>query len=83
MNENYIAYLKSPEWREKRKEFLEDANYECEDCGEKASQVHHLNYECLHDEERDDVAVLCKSCHEDRELEKGTDLNGTDEYGSW
>lgn len=83
MEENYKAYLRSAHWRERRKEFLEEENYVCEDCGGVANQVHHLNYDCLGEEERDDVAVLCKECHTDRELEKGTDLEGYDDYGEW
>lgn len=83
MNENYKSYLRSPEWREKRKEFLEDENYECEICGEKATQVHHLNYDCLGEEEREDVEVCCGNCHEDKEIEKGTDLEEDDDYGEW
>ena len=84
MNEEYKRYLRSPEWRERRKMFLEMANNECEECGSKKKlQVHHKNYDCLGDEEVDDVEVLCKDCHEDKELEKGTNLGGYDEYGEW
>jgi 5-methylcytosine-specific restriction endonuclease McrA len=83
VSEEYKQYLRSKHWRERRKEFLEEENYVCEDCGGVASQVHHLNYDCLYEEERDDVAVLCKECHVDRELEKGTDLEGDDDYGTW
>jgi len=83
MNEEYVAYLKSSDWKERRKQFLEDVNYECEECGEKATQVHHLNYSCLGEEEREDVEVLCKQCHEDKEIEKGTDMEEDDDYGEW
>ena len=83
MNENYKKYLKSQEWKERRKEFLEESNYECEACGGTATQVHHLNYDCLGEEEREDIEVLCKSCHEDKEMEKGTDLEEEEEYGEW
>lgn len=84
MNEEYKAYLRSSEWRERRKEFIEEVNGECEDCGSKKNiQVHHLNYDNIGDETEDDVEVLCKDCHEDRELEKGTDLCGDDDYGCY
>lgn len=84
MDETYMAYLRSAEWREKRKEFLELANYECEECGEKDGlQVHHLSYENIGDETEDDVQVLCRECHEDKELEKGTDMHGEGSYGSY
>lgn len=74
--EEYLGYLRSEEWCEKRKEFLEDENYECEECGEKAKEVHHINYGSLGDEEREDVMVLCKECHEDKHSEDGKDVYG-------
>jgi 5-methylcytosine-specific restriction endonuclease McrA len=84
MNSEYIRYLKSPEWREKRKQFLEIVNYECEICGSKNKlQVHHLNYNNIGEEEKEDVQVLCKDCHKDKEIEKGTDLSYGDEYGEY
>jgi len=82
---NYLSYLKTDAWKEKRKEFLELANYECQECGSTENlQIHHLNYENIGEETEDDVEVLCKECHENKELEKGTDLYGSDEeYGEW
>ena len=83
MNEDYRAYLASGYWREKRKEFLEEVNYECEECGEtEGLQVHHLNYDCIGEEEKEDVLVLCKECHKDKEIEKGIDL-WEDDYGDY
>jgi len=81
MNPEYQAYLRSTEWREKRKEFLEEANYECERCNNPATQVHHTSYENIYNEEKEDVEVLCKSCHEEAELEKGKEVEYGDEYG--
>lgn len=83
MNEDYRAYLRSPEWRARRLEFLEDAEYQCQECGSnKKLQVHHLSYDNLGDETEDDVEVLCKECHEDKEIEKGTELcyDGSESY---
>ena len=84
ITEEYRRYLRSDEWKEKRKEFLESENYECEECGNKATQVHHKSYENIYNEEREDVEVLCRDCHIEKEEEKGTDLYYTDfgEYGS-
>jgi 5-methylcytosine-specific restriction endonuclease McrA len=62
MNE-YVEYMKSPEWREKRKELLTNADYICEECGEVASHVHHDNYDSLGEEEEGDVKILCRECH--------------------
>ncbi len=71
--DEYKEYLSSNEWKEKRKEFLENQNYECERCGEYAVQVHHKNYDNLGDEDEDDVECLCYNCHmEDiHEIEDG------------
>ena len=75
----YIAYLRSDEWKEKRKEFLELANYQCQECGKtKTLEVHHLNYSNVGDESDEDVEVLCADCHEDKHLE-----DGKDDYGGY
>jgi len=63
--EEYIEYLRSDEWREKRKEFLEEADYECEECGERATEVHHLSYDNIGEEDTDDVEILCHECHKE------------------
>ena len=78
----YYEYLNSDEWKEKRLEFLEDADYVCEECGGKANQVHHLSYDNFGDETDDDVEVLCYGCHKDKEEEKGNDMeeNADGEY---
>lgn len=73
--QDYIEYLHSSEWKERRLEFMEDRGWECEECGDKASQVHHLNYESIGEEEDDDVEILCRECHEEK--------HGHDGYGSY
>ncbi len=83
MNNEYLAYLRSDVWREKRKELMEEVGWLCEACGGKATEVHHKNYDCLGEEESDDVVVCCHGCHEDMELEKGTDLSYGEDYGSY
>lgn len=80
MNEEYKEYLRSAHWRERRLEFLDYNNWECEICGNRANQVHHLNYDCLYEEEDDDVEVVCWSCHQDRHMEDGKDGDGYGEY---
>ena len=81
---NYLAYLRSPEWREKRKEFIDAVDGECEECRSKKNlQVHHLTYDNIGEESEEDVEVLCKECHENKEMEKGTELSGGEEYGEW
>lgn len=63
MVNDYIEYMRSEDWQERRKEFLEEVNYICEECGDPATQVHHLNYDSLGDEEEGDVKCLCNDCH--------------------
>ena len=84
MNYKYLSYLRSKDWKEKREVFLNFANHECQECGSnKNLQVYHISYNNIYDETEDDVEVLCKECHEDKELEKGTDLHNDAEYGEW
>lgn len=61
----YDNYLRSPEWREKRKRVLRRANGECEGCGDNyAVQVHHLTYEHVGDEFLWELRAVCPACHE-------------------
>ena len=61
--QNYSEYLATPEWASRRALRLKrDANV-CQDCGEVASEVHHLTYEHIGVEELDDLISLCKRCH--------------------
>lgn len=79
--DSYIEYLKSEDWRERRKELMEEASWTCSDCGDKATQLHHENYDNLGSEELDiDVIPLCNQCHKDRHGNK--DMDGYGEYGT-
>ena len=70
----YVDYLKSDDWRERRKELMEEAEKLCSKCGEKATQLHHLNYDNLGEEELDeDVIAVCKDCHDE--------IHGKGDYG--
>lgn len=64
-------YLRSPEWREKRRQRLNLAKYRCEQCGapdgppKAPLDVHHLAYDRLGNENIDeDLVALCRPCHE-------------------
>lgn len=60
---------------------MEEADWECDECGERATQLHHLSYENLGEEELYiDVVPLCKDCHDDMHSEKGDDYG---EYSEW
>jgi 5-methylcytosine-specific restriction endonuclease McrA len=60
----YIRYMNSKEWKERRERALEWAGYRCQICGDKYRlQCHHNDYSRLGHEEDEDLCVLCASCH--------------------
>jgi len=72
----YIEYLKSEDWRVRRKMLMEEADWTCCECGLKATQLHHLSYENLGEEELEvDVIALCTACHKEK--------HNKQEYGEW
>ena len=81
MKINYLDYIRSPEWRILRTQLLNEAEWICNDCGEKATQLHHINYENLGLEELEiDVIPLCTKCHKERHSNK-TQMTDYGEYG--
>lgn len=66
---SYAAKLLDPRWQRKRLEALESADWACEACGDAEStlHVHHKQYikgRNPWEYEGDQLAVLCKSCHQ-------------------
>lgn len=62
---NYNRYLRSPEWREKRKIALANAKNRCQLCNRsKNLEVHHRTYERFEHELPEDLTVLCQECHQ-------------------
>jgi 5-methylcytosine-specific restriction endonuclease McrA len=61
----YLAYLRSPEWKSKRLAALEVWGFSCALNARHRGQleVHHRTYERLGDELHTDVVVLCARCH--------------------
>lgn len=80
--EDYRDYLSSDDWKERRKEMMEEAGWVCNECGNKATQLHHLAYDNLGCEELDiDVIPLCTACH--REVHGNKDSGeGYGDYGT-
>lgn len=77
--DDYREYLRSEDWRERRKELMEEAGWTCSECGDEAKQLHHLNYDNLGDEELDiDVVALCTQCHKDIH-----NKDGGEDYGDY
>ena len=57
-------YLKSKEWKEKRKKVLQRDNYRCKKCGSKTNlHIHHISYKNIGKEPLDDLVTLCDNCH--------------------
>ena len=63
--DDYRAYLRSPEWQELRKAALKRAGGRCQVCNNpERLEVHHRTYERIFEETLDDLTVLCRRCHE-------------------
>lgn len=65
LSADYIAYINSPEWREKRMAALAHAEHRCQVCNTSAHlDAHHRTYERFKAEKPRDLTVLCRNCHE-------------------
>jgi len=62
------TYLRSQHWRARRARALELAGYRCTACDSSGRlDVHHRSYAHLGAERDDELAVLCRTCHETAE----------------
>ena len=61
----YRSYLKSDAWKRKRYVVLKRDNWTCQECGAKATEVHHLKYAKyqIGKEPIDWLVSLCSPCH--------------------
>ena len=63
-SEEYRKYLKSPEWKAKRKWLFKVRGRKCEKCDNRSRlEVHHLTYANIGKETLADLQVLCAHCH--------------------
>ncbi len=64
----YREYLRTPEWREKRRVEIGAAEHRCEECSitdtDRTLDIHHLTYVRRGREHPDDLRVLCRECHD-------------------
>ena len=65
---SYEAYLKTPEWKNKKKNRLAFDNWQCAICHADIEgdqyETHHLDYSRLGDEDmKHDIITLCRPCH--------------------
>ncbi|RUR69052.1 hypothetical protein EJP67_18500 [Variovorax guangxiensis] len=64
----FAEQIKHPNWQRKRLSVLEDANWECENCGatDVTLNVHHKQYvkgRMYWEYERHELECLCEDCH--------------------
>lgn len=63
-SQEYIDYLRSPEWQEKKEEVFRERGRCCENCGSTDKLiVHHITFKRLFNENTEDLCVLCSVCH--------------------
>ncbi len=64
MRLEYRRYTESRVWKSVRDVKLESTAYICEECGDTATQVHHLTYDrCGGKELMEDLQSVCTDCH--------------------
>lgn len=62
---DYHEYIGSDQWREKATMAKEEAGRRCQVCnGDERLEAHHRTYERLGREEKGDLTVLCRDCHQ-------------------
>lgn len=61
----YIEYLRSDKWKEKRLQRLKLDNFTCQICGVQNGKldVHHTTYDTFGNESIYDIITLCRNCH--------------------
>lgn len=72
--DDYHSYIKSFDWEIKAELAKRHAGYRCQGCGHVKDRydrtdklhLHHKHYRTLYRERRQDVEVLCESCHKRR-----------------
>lgn len=68
MDDTFAAQYKNPMWQKKRLEALDEAGFECQNCGSEDDQlhVHHKSYikgRRIWDYGLHELFVLCDKCH--------------------
>jgi 5-methylcytosine-specific restriction endonuclease McrA len=67
---NYYEYLKSSEWKEKKKKFYSSGYFKkgifcmCCKAKDKPLEVHHKTYKRLFKERLSDLFSACRECHQ-------------------
>jgi hypothetical protein len=73
---SFARYMASPMWMEIRRAAWRRANGKCQCCGDRASQIHHLDYQepTLRGKAPVKLKALCDGCHSAAEFENGVKL---------
>ena len=62
---SYHEYIQSVQWKQRAAAMVARAGFRCERCGSPRDlNVHHKTYARLGNEQADDLAVLCRACHQ-------------------
>jgi len=59
----FNVYLKSDEWKHKRELLMNYYKWECQECNNKATDIHHKTYDNIFCEKFEDLIPLCRKCH--------------------
>jgi hypothetical protein len=79
LEDEYTAYINSPDWKRVREAKIKQVGGRCQRCGlSKWSvrlEVHHKDYKHFKHERLEDLEVLCEKCHKtaDKEREEKTE----------
>ena len=72
----YREYIKSKEWKKKRRAFIELHGRKCAACDSKNKlRVHHMSYRHLGNERENELIILCARCHEEYHELNGVQQN--------
>lgn len=77
---NYQEYIQSREWKIKATAAKRSVRFRCEECGAPGDSrnlhAHHLTYKRLFREQRQDIQILCPTCHEQETERRRKRRNG-------
>lgn len=63
-SKRYLTYIRSKQWSDRRKEYLDSIEWWCEHCKKRpAFQCHHFSYANLGNESPSDLYGVCVQCH--------------------
>ena len=72
LTREYLDYIASNEWRQRKLKIIKQRGYRCEACGgaDGPLELHHMTYDRLGHECDDDLKLLCVPCHQKADAER-------------